>query len=355
MASPQPVGGLSLRGVVVGLLTALAVLHLLVAVGRAHDWALEGATLAAAGLVYAVGAIVVALSSSPRHLGILAGWIVVAVAALVVTRTAGYPFGPYDGYAPSVSSYDVVVIGISLVALALLVSVLIVDVEVLGRSGWRFETLAPLAVVVAALPGLAATRWVDDASSLSGTGHAHSSSTLSFLNPPLTWEQREQLGREVARVREIALTHPTLSSAIEAGWSIAGRYARGAGLLVVDPRRDFREIAFDLDSPHGLVYASDDPTAPIVGVQYAQWRSADEQVSGFTGQADSWHLHTGTCVVKGPAGEYAIPWDEPSTGSGCQEVDGTRDDTVSYMIRAWVVPGWENPYGTFAHDHPDLP
>ena len=124
--------------------------------------------------------------------------------------------------------------------------------------------------------------------------------------------------------------------------------------MVVDASRDFRSVDFDIESPHGLIYASDELDAPIVGVQYSQWVSVSDAVSGFTGQQNLWHLHTGTCVVDGPSGEYAIPLDEPTTGSGCQDVDGTRNDTVSYMIRAWVVPGWENPYGTFAHDHPSL-
>lgn len=354
MSSPQPVSSLSLRGVLAALLVALGALHLLVAVGRAHDWAVEGALLAGAGLVHLLGATTVALTRNRRHLIALVAWLAVAVGALVFTRTAGYPFGPFAEYAPSLSSYEFVVLGLSLVNAALLVGVLLVDVELLGHGGWRFDTLAPLAVIVAAVPGLATTRWVDDASSLAGSGHVHYSSTLAISDGDLTWEQREELGREVARVREIALAYPTLSSAIEVGWTLAGVSARGAGQMVVDTSRDFREIAFDIDTPHGLIYASSDPDAPIVGVQYAQWRSVVDDVSGFTGQQNLWHLHTGTCVVDGASGEYAIPLDEPTTGSGCQEVDGRRIDNVSYMIRAWVVPGWENPYGTFAHDHPAL-
>ena len=354
MASPQPVGSVSLRGALAALLVALGVMHLLVSVGRAHDWAVEGALLAGAGLVHLVAAITVVFTRSRRHLTAIVAWLVVAAGALVVTRTAGYPVGPFADYAPSLSSYEFTVLGLSLVSAALLVGVLLVDVELLAHGGWRFDTLAPLAVVVAAVPGLATTSWVDNASSLAGTGHVHYSSTSALADDELTWDERERLGTEVARAREIALSYPTLSSALDAGWTLAGVTARGAGQMVVDATRDFRDAAFDIESPHGLIYASDDPDAPIVGVQYAQWASVSDGVSGFTGQENLWHLHTGTCVVDGPSGEYAIPLDEPTTGSGCQDVDGTRIDTVSYMIRAWVVPGWENPYGTFAHDHPAI-
>ena len=354
MASPQPASTLSLRGMLSALVVGLGVLHLLVAVGRAHDWAREGALLAGAGLVHLGTAITVVFTRSRRHLILIVAWLVAAAGALVYTRTAGYPFGPFSGYAPSLSSYEFTVLGLSLVAASLVVGVLLVDDALLGRSGWRFETLAPLCVVVAAVPGLAATSWVDDASSLAGSGHVHYSSTLAIGDDELTWDERIALGDEVTRVREIALTYPTLQSALDAGWTLSGSSARGAGQMVVDASRDFRTVSFDVESPHGLVYASSEPDAPVVGVQYSQWVSSDVGPSGFVGQESLWHLHGGTCIVDGPQGEYAIPLDEPTTGSGCQNVGGTRDDTVSYMIRAWVVPGWENPYGTFAHDHPAL-
>lgn len=354
MTSPRPVTGVSLRGLLAAGLGALATLHLVVAVGRAHDWAVEGASLAAAGLVHGVAAIVVVITRRRRHLIAVCGWLAVAAAALVATRTVGYPFGPYSGYAPSLSSFDVVVLGSTLVTASLVVGVLLVDVTVLGEPGWRFDTLAPLAVVVAALPGLATTRWVDDASSVAGRGHRHGSTTSAIEADPLTWDERSRLGTEVAAARDIALAHPTLSSALADGWTLAGVSAPGTGQLVVDPRRDPRDFPFDVATPLGLIYASSAPDAPVVGVQYAQWVSPSSSPSGFTGQDALWHLHAGTCVVDGPSGEYALPLDVPTTGSGCRDVDGTRDDTVSYMLRVWAVPGWENPFGTFAHDHPEL-
>lgn len=354
MTSPRPVTGVSLRGLLAAGLGALAALHLVVSVGRAHDWAIEGASLAAAGLVHGVAAVVVVMTRRRRHLIAVCGWLAVTAGALVVTRTIGYPFGPFSGYTPSLSSFDVVVLGSTLVTISLAVGVLLVDVTVLGEPGWRFDTLAPLAVVVAALPGLTTTRWVDDASSVTGRGHVHGSTTSAIGTDRLTWDERSRLGTEVAAARDIALTHPTLSSALADGWTLAGVSAPGAGQLVVDARRDARDLPFDVSTPHGLIYASSAPDAPVVGVQYAQWVSPSSGASGFTGQDTLWHLHAGTCVVDGPSGEYAIPLDEPTTGSGCREVNGRRDDTVSYMLRAWVVPGWENPFGTFAHDHPAL-
>lgn len=354
MASPQPVNSFSLRGVLVALVVGLGVLHLLVAVGRAHDWAVEGATLAATGLIHFVAAFGLMTTRRPRAYFVVLVWLTVTAAALVSTRTVGYPFGPFSGYAPSLSSYEFTVLGLSLAAAALIVGVLLVDLDVAGDPGWRFDTIAPAIVVIAAIPGLAATSWVDNASSLAGSGHVHDSSTLAIGNDDLSWGERTSLGEEIARVREIALSYPTLESALDAGWVMSGQSARGAGQMVVDASRDFRTMMFGVESPQGLIYASSDPTAPVVGVQFSQWVSSDIGPSGFVGQESLWHLHGATCIVEGPMGEYAVPLDEPTTGSGCQNVNGTRDDTVAYMIRAWVVPGWENPYGTFAHDHPAL-
>ena len=356
MASPQPANGFSLRGVLTALLTGLGVLHVLVAVGRSHDWTLEGAGLAAAGVTHLVAAVGVVLGRGRRILVAISIWLVVAAAALVVTRTAGYPFGPFAEYAPSFSSYDVAVLVISLVAVSLVAGVLLVDVDVLGRPGWRFDTLAPIAVVVASVPGLAVSSWVDDASSLAGSGHVHGVSVSSDVSSStLTLEQRDELARQIVLAREFAVSVPTLGDALTDGWIIAGDAAPGGGQMVIDPNVDHRELLFDPARPMGLLFASSDENAPVVGLQFAAWSDTIEPPRAFVGQDSMWHLHPGTCVVDGPNGEYALPLDETVTGVGCDVVGGSRTDTVSFMMRAWLVPGWENPNGTFAHDHPALP
>ena len=356
MTSPAPVAGSSLRGVLGGLVAALGVLHVLVAVGRSHDWTPEGAGLAAAGVTHLVAAVGVVLGRGRRVLVALSIWLVVAAAALVITRTVGYPFGPFADYVPSISSYDVAILVISLVAVSLVAGVLLVDADVLGRPGWRFDTLAPLAVVVAAVPGLAVSSWVDDASSLAGSGHVHNGSVSSDVSSStLTFQQRDELARQIVLARDVAVSVPTLADALAAGWIVAGDVAPGGGLMVVDPTIDHRELLFDPARPMGLLYASSDESAPVVGLQFAAWSDGIEPPPAFVGQDSMWHLHTGTCVVDGPSGDYAIPLDESVTGVGCDAVGGSRTDTVSFMMRAWLVPGWENPNGTFAHDHPALP
>ena len=359
MSERSPV--FSLRGLIVALVAASAALHLLIGAGRAHGWALEGAGLAAVGVVQM--SLAVALVFSARRAVALTTIAALAlpIVALVITRTAGYPFGPYDGFAPTVSSYDGAVIALGLAALSLIGGSLLAGPHLLGVAAPRFDTLAPLAVVLAAVPGLAVTSWVDDASYVEGKSHTHSHSDGMSMDAgvgaaaqQLTLEQRDDLAAQVNAAREFALSVPTLADALAAGWVKAGSPAVGGGQMVVDPTVDHRELTFDPARPLGLLFASDDDNAPVVGLEYAAWSETATPPSAFVGQDSMWHLHTGTCVVNGPSGDYAMPVDEPLTGVGCAGVDGERIDVVSFMMRAWVVPGWENPYGTFAHDHPAL-
>ena len=122
--------------------------------------------------------------------------------------------------------------------------------------------------------------------------------------------------------------------------------------MLIDPTINSRIEKFDAAAPQGLLYASSVDSAPIVGVQYNVWTGDGSTPSGFIGQDMLWHMHTGTCEI---TESFAIPYDESVTGKACSTVDGTLTNTVSWMLRAWVVPGWENPQGTLTHDNSLLP
>lgn len=348
---------LSLRGAVAGLVLLLGAMHLLVAVGRAHDWAWEGAGLALTGVAQVVAALWWA-ASHRRAARITTLVLVIGPAViLVLARVVGYPFGPFDGYTPDVSSYELVLLAVSVVAAALAAGSLLSGPRLAGAPGWRLDTLSLVAIVVAAVPGLATTRWVDDASSVSGAGHSHShtdSTGVGSIAQQLDLDDRRLLAEQVVAARDFALTVPTLGDALDSGWVKVGDAISGGGQMVMNPAVDHREIGFDAATPLGVLYASSDPDAPVVGVQYGQWTADALPADGFVGQATMWHLHTATCVIETDTGEFALTIDEPLTGVGCEKVDGTRVDRIGFMLRAWVVPGWENPYGTFAHDHPGI-
>jgi hypothetical protein len=52
-------------------------------------------------------------------------------------------------------------------------------------------------------------------------------------------------------------------------------------------------------------------------------------------------------------GGIKVPFaaDSSVTKAQCDGVKGTFMRRTTWMVHAWVVPGWENPDGVFAHNH----
>lgn len=345
------------RGVLAGLLVFTGSMHLLVAAGRGVGWKLEGFALAVAGIVSLVLGLAVVVTD--RRWAMWAALLVstLGAATLSFTRTVGYPFGPYDATAPSPSGLELVLVATQLVAGTIAAAGLFTSGKVLGPRGWHIANLAPLAVAVAAVPGLAAGSWVQDAAGGLITGdHTHDTTVAGVPLSTLTADERAVLGGELVEVRDLALSLPTLADALEAGWSRVGVGTALDGLLAVPPQASGRPGTFAIDRPLGLVYASDSPGAAVVGVEYALWPDDGEAPEGFTGGDDIWHPHAGTCTVVAGGGrpELHLPLDAAVTGVDCELVGGELDPETAWMLRVWAVPGWENPAGIFAHQHPAL-
>jgi hypothetical protein len=82
--------------------------------------------------------------------------------------------------------------------------------------------------------------------------------------------------------------------------------------------------------------------------------SGDEAPEGFSGETDSWHLHTGAClIVDGDDIEVPFRVDADVTQAQCEGVEGAQFiDRTGWMLHVWVVPGWESPYGVFSATNP---
>lgn len=361
MSKSNPTPAINLRGITGALVTAVGALLLIVAPGRSADWFAEGLMLATVGvLLVAVGLAVVVLSH--RTILYFVVILMTLVAAwLVITRTAGYPFGPWSSVTPQMGPYEVLVLVLSIISLTLAIATLVVGAEHLGTPGIRFDTLAPFAIVLVALPGLAVSKWADNAAHILGSSHTHSHTMSSTPNMPgmdhstmsmMTDDERVQFGQQLVIAREAALKFPTLADARAAGWILVGGYVSGAGQMLMDPNSNSRDQVFDPAVPQGLLYASSIDAAPIVGVQYNAWTSDGSTPVGFIGQDMLWHMHTGTCEVNDT---FAVVYDESVTGKACSKINGTLTNTVSWMVRTWIVPGWENSQGPLSHDNPLLP
>ena len=76
---------------------------------------------------------------------------------------------------------------------------------------------------------------------------------------------------------------------------------------------------------------------------------------GFAGPNDHWHRHSNTCVIFA-AGGIQVPFaaDSDVTKAMCAAKGGTFMERTTWMVHAWVVPGWESPQGVFSHANIDL-
>ena len=361
MSEATSTSAVSLRGIVAALVSAVGALLLIVAPGRAADWLAEGLMLATVGVLLIAVGLAFVVSSHRTILYSVVILMTFVAAWLIITRTAGYPFGPWSSVTPQMGPFEVLVLGLSIISLTLAIATLVVGTEHLGTPGIRFDTLAPFAIVLVALPGIAVSKWADNGAHILGSSHTHSHTMSSTSNMPgmdhsmmsmMTVDERVQFGQQLVIAREAALKFPTLADARAGGWILVGGYVSGAGQMLMDPNGNSRDQVFDPAVPQGLLYASSIDTAPIVGLQYNAWTSDGSTPVGFIGQDMLWHMHTGTCEI---TESFAIPYDESVTGKACSNVNGTLTNTVSWMLRAWVVPGWENPQGTLTHDNSLLP
>ena len=361
MSKSNPTSAVSLRGIVAALVGAVGALLLIVAPGRSADWFAEGLMLATVGVLLIAVGLAVVVSSHRTILYSVVILMTLVAAWLIITRTAGYPFGPWSSVTPQMGPYEVLVLVLSITSLTLAIATLVVGTEHVGTPGIRFDTLAPFAIVLVALPGLAVSKWADNAAHILGSSHTHSHTMSSTSNMPgmdhsmmsmMTVDERVQFGQQLVNAREAALKFPTLADARAAGWILVGGYVTGAGQMLMDPNGNSRDQVFDPAVPQGLLYASSIDSAPIVGVQYNAWTSDGSTPVGFIGQDMLWHMHTGTCEVND---SFAVVYDESVTGKACSKINGTLTNTVSWMVRAWIVPGWENSQGPLSHDNSLLP
>jgi hypothetical protein len=49
-----------------------------------------------------------------------------------------------------------------------------------------------------------------------------------------------------------------------------------------------------------------------------------------------------------------FPADSDVTSAQCAAAGGNFMAITTWMVHAWVVPGWESPQGVFSHENPNL-
>jgi hypothetical protein len=167
---------------------------------------------------------------------------------------------------------------------------------------------------------------------------------------PLSAATRAEVGAQLVAARAAALKYPTVAAAVAGGFIPAGKFSPETGAHYI---RINAFGTFDPSSPPSLIYDGTTPTSVVIGAMYLG--GAATAPDGFAGPNDHWHRHSNTCVIfDGP--KIAVPFaaDSDVTAAQCSAQHGTFMPRTTWMVHAWVVPGWESPLGVFSHNNPDV-
>lgn len=167
---------------------------------------------------------------------------------------------------------------------------------------------------------------------------------------PLDIATRAQVAQQLVTARAAALRYPTVADAVKGGMLQAGEFSPETGAHYIS----LTGVAgFDPSNPGSYIYDGTGPTSKLIGLMYLSSGAAAPE--GFAGPNDHWHRHFNTCVIfSGADIKVPFPADSDVKKSQCDAVHGTFMQRTTWMVHAWVVPGWESPSGVFAHDNANI-
>lgn len=178
----------------------------------------------------------------------------------------------------------------------------------------------------------------------------------SLTNPVVCDKLKQQLNA----TRQFASQYPTLKDSVKGGFTFVTPWFAGAGTHM--GRWSLLDDKVDPANPEVLIYDGNGEDSRLVGVMYAVL-SDTQPKDVFVGGNDVWHQHRGLCFTSSPQAralfspmERMVIGSERSENIWCNRMwGGWKDDFASlWMMHVWVVPGCENPWGLYAHDHPFL-
>lgn len=357
------------RVVLATLLVAAGAIHLAMIPSHASVSTSEGIAFAVAASIQLLLGVLVAQRASWPLLGAVVVVEVVAIAAWMVSRISGLPFGAHSGQAEPASTVDITCVALELAALFVVAAVAFFPQL---RGAWPgpatlLVSLVPIVVLVVSAAALLSPGALDHGHSDQGaTGHVHTTTgaaAIASTAEPVA-AQRESaldssgeqvLATQLAQARDATLTYPTVADAKRAGMYNATSYAGATPTYFVAPFNQRYAVGPRLDLAHPLVYMYAGPSdiAPVVGVVYYQFSTRGPK--GFEGPSDQWKLITGLCstpLVGG--GSHLVAVDVDMTSDQCTTFGGTYAQSAQWTLHVWTAPNWVNPSGTFADSNPRL-
>jgi hypothetical protein len=176
---------------------------------------------------------------------------------------------------------------------------------------------------------------------------------------PVSKADRKLLSHQLIVARATALQYPTLASAEAAGLDRAGPFSPGLGTHLIAPGNYAYSAGTGIMSddqirhPIAWIYDGTKPNSPIAGLFY---QASVENPGGFAGPNDVWHKHKNICIVRSKDGGIDTPLgaDRDATQAQCDAVGGSLLAATGPLLHAWVVPGYEDSQGVFAHLSPGV-
>jgi hypothetical protein len=357
------------------LLVAAGAIHLAMVPSHASSSSVEGLTFAVAGSVQLLLGVVVAQRPSWLVLGAIVGVSVACIAAWVVSRTTGLPYGAHKGVAEAATEIDITTVVFEFATV--LVVALVALAPGLGsawpRWGVALATVLPLVVLVVTADALSSPGALDHGHSDTGTAaaaaHVHTDGATDAAGAaplaapvPAAAEGAldaagvARLDAQVTRARAAMSRYPTVADAEAAGLYDATSPGAAAVRYFVAPMHqpDASDPGFDVDHPLVYLYAGRSDRSPVVGVAYYEF--AERGPRGFAGPDDQWRLLTGLCSIPEPGGgSRIVSIDTDMSAVECSALDGTYANSVQWTLHAWLAPAWRNPDGIFAPSNPQVP
>jgi hypothetical protein len=185
-----------------------------------------------------------------------------------------------------------------------------------------------------------------------GVQHSHG------FDLPTSAADRVLLAHQLVLARQVAMRYPTLADAERAGLRRAGPFSPGLGLHMID----YGNYAYgagntvmsdtQIEHPLAWIYDGTKPDSPVAGLFYS---ATVANPVGFAGPNDVWHQHHNVCLVYGKDGVDApLGADGDVTQAECDTVHGQLLKASGPLLHAWVVPGYDDSQGVFAHLNPAI-
>jgi hypothetical protein len=186
-----------------------------------------------------------------------------------------------------------------------------------------------------------------------GVQHSHG------WEQPVAKADRQLLSHQMIVARETALQYPTLADAEHAGFRRAGPFSPGLGThLIAYGNYGYGAGTGGMSDdqirhPLAWIYDGTKPDSPVAGLFYT---ALVENPAGFAGPNDVWHKHSNICTVQAKGGGIDTPLgaDRDATKAECDAVGGSLLEATGPLLHVWVVPGYEDSQGVFAHLSPGV-